>query len=224
MRSKVSALRAEQGDPGGRDRARSLHRFAVERLERSRVRLILVGGPPGSGKSTLAEGLGRALGARVLRSDVVRKRRARIPAGVGAGAPWQEGIYHPDETAHVYDDLLAEAGPMLAQGETVVLDASWSSAAARRAARHTGIERAADLVELRCELPRTWRTPGWRSAGARAATRRTPDPRSPTPCAPSADPWPEASRVEHASPPDAVLGAALDLVPGARQRDEAGCG
>ena len=224
VRSKVSALRAVQGDPGGRDRARSLHRFAVERLERSRVRLILVGGPPGSGKSTLAEGLGRALGARVLRSDIVRKRRARIPAGVGAGAPWQEGIYHPDETAHVYDDLLAEAGPRLAQGETVVLDASWSSAAARHAARHTGIERAADLVELRCEL-----SPDVADARMEERRRAGGDPSDAGPAVAHAmravaDPWPEASRVDTLPHPDAVLGAALDLVPGARQRDEAACG
>jgi aminoglycoside phosphotransferase family enzyme/predicted kinase len=219
VRSKVAALRAVQGDPGGRARARRLHRFALARLERSRVRLIMVGGPPGSGKSTLAEGLGRALGARVLRSDVVRKRRARIPAGVGASAPWEEGIYHPDTTARVYEDLLAEAGPLLAQGETVILDASWSSAAARRAARHTSAVRAADLVELRCELP-----PDVADARMEERRRAGHDPSDAGPAVARAmravaDPWPEASAVGTLPPPDAVLDAALELVPGATQRD-----
>ena len=219
VRSKVAALRAVQGAPGGRAHARRLHRLALARLERSRVRLIMVGGPPGSGKLTLAEGLGHALGARVLRSDVVRKRLARIPAGVGASAPWEEGIYHPDTTARVYDDLLAEAGPLLAQGETVILDASWSSAATRRAARHTSAVRAADLVELRCELPPD-------VADARMEQRRRAG-RDPSDAGPAiahamraaADPWPEASPVGTLPPPDAVLGAALELVPGATQRD-----
>lgn len=215
VRAKVAALRAVQGDAGAAHRARSLHRLALAHLERSRVRLILVGGAPGTGKSTLAEGLGRALGARVLRSDVVRKRQARIPAGVGAPAPWQEGIYHPDATARVYDDLVAEAGPLLSHGETVVLDASWASAAARRAARHTAAVRAADLVELRCELP-----PEVADTRMEERRRAGGDPSDAGPAIARAiralaDPWPEAEAIATLAPPDAVLGAALALVPGA---------
>jgi len=219
VRSKVAALRAVQGHAGAADRARRLHRLALARLERSRVRLILVGGPPGSGKSTLAEGLGRALGGRVLRSDVARKRRARIPAGAGAPAPWEEGIYRPDATAAVYEDLLAEAGPLLAHGETVVLDASWRSAEARRAARHIGVIRAADIVELRCELP-----PEVADARLEERRRAGGDPSDAGPAVARAmraetDPWPEAAAVGTLPPPDAVLDAALALVPGAGPPD-----
>lgn len=215
VRSKVAALRAVQGDTGGAERARRLHGLALARLERSRVRLILVGGSPGSGKSTLAEGLGRALGARVLRSDVVRKRRARIPAGVGAPAPWREGIYDPDTTAAVYDELVAEAGPLLSHGETVILDASWASAGARRAARHTAAVRAADLVELRCELP-----PDVADARMEERRRAGGDPSDAGPAIARAmravaDPWPEATAVATLPPADVVLAAALGQVPGA---------
>jgi aminoglycoside phosphotransferase family enzyme/predicted kinase len=215
VRSKVAALRAVQGRAGAADMARRLHRLALDRLERSRVRLVLVGGPPGSGKSTLAEALGRALGARVLRSDVVRKRRAAIPAGVGAPAPWGEGIYRPDATAGVYADMLAQAGPLLAHGETVVLDASWRSADARRAARRTAQVRGADTVELRCELPQE-------VADARIEQRRhaggdpsDADPSIAREMRAATDPWPEAAAVGTLRPPDEVLDAALTLIPGA---------
>ncbi len=216
VRAKVAALRAAQGDGAARAAARRLHAFALERLGRARVRLVLVGGAPGTGKSTLAEGLGRALGARVLRSDTARKRLARVPVGAGAAAPWEEGIYRPEMTGRVYDGLLADAGRLLAQGETVVVDASWSRSAARRAARHAAADRAAEVVELRCELPAA-------EADARIARRRREggDPSDADAAIAGvmrrrADPWPEAATVSTAPPPREVVGAALRIVLGAR--------
>ena len=218
VRAKVAAIRAGQGDRGERARARRLHRFAVARLERSRVRLILVGGPPGTGKSTLAEGLARELGARVLRSDVVRKRLARVPVGAGAAAPWEEGVYRPEMTRRVYDALLAEAGSLLSHGETVVLDASWASAAARRAARRAANLRVAEIVELRCELPED-------VADARIARRRRTggdpsdaDAEIARMLRRRADAWPEAAPVDTSPPPADAVAAAVRLVLGADAR------
>ncbi|HET6689900.1 MAG TPA: AAA family ATPase [Miltoncostaeaceae bacterium] len=215
VRSKVAALRAVQGRAGAAVMARRLHSLAVAHLERTRVRLILVGGPPGSGKSTLAAGLGRELGGRVLRSDVVRKQRERVPAGAGAPAPWEQGIYHPDVTGGVYQDLLARAAPALAHGETVVLDASWRSAGERDAARRVGARHGADMVELRCELPPE-------VADARMLERRRAggDPSDAGPAVGRAmraetDPWPEATAVGTLPPPGDVLDAALALIDGA---------
>ena len=214
VRAKIAALRASQGERSGRARARSLHAFALGRLERARVRLVLVGGAPGTGKSTLAEGLGRALGARVLRSDVGRKRLARVPVGAGAAAPWEEGIYRPEMTERVYDGLLAEAGPLLAQGETVVVDASWSRAAARRAARRAAHARAAEVVELRCELPAAEadarierrRREGTDASDADSGVARAMRRR--------ADPWPEAAPVDTLPPSGDVVEAAHRIVLG----------
>ena len=46
---------------------------------RSPCRLIAIGGLSGTGKSTLAAALAPSLGARVLRSDVVRKQLFKVP-------------------------------------------------------------------------------------------------------------------------------------------------
>jgi uncharacterized protein len=84
VRAKVTAIRATQtGDDNAAAEARSLLDLALSHLEAGRVGLVLVGGLPGTGKSTLAAGLARALGARWLRSDEVRKELL----GGGAAAP-----------------------------------------------------------------------------------------------------------------------------------------
>ena len=212
VRSKVAAIRASQGDAPAADEARALHALALDHLNRGRVRLILVGGLPGTGKSTLAEGLARKTGAQVLRSDVVRKRMAGVPLAVGAAAPFEEGLYQPETTARVYEELLAQAGPLLSQGETVVLDASWTHAPWRREARRLARLRGACLVELCCVVPDD-------VARARMATRSGAggDPSDATPdvadhMRAEADPWPEAIAVDTLPAATEVVTAARDLI------------
>ena len=209
VRSKVAAIRASQGDAAAAAEARALHALVLHRLERARVRLILVGGLPGTGKSTLAEGLARETGARVLRSDALRKSMAGVPLAMGAAAPFEEGLYQPETTARVYEELLAQAGPLLSQGETVVLDASWTHAPWRREARRLARLRGACIVELRCEVPDE-------VARARMAARHGAggDPSDATPDVAdrmhaAADPWPEAIAM-------ATRAAAAEVVAAAR--------
>src|SRR5690606_1293305 len=109
--------------------------LAHAHLERGRVRLVLVGGLPGTGKSTLAAGLGRGLGATVLRTDEVRKELAGLPADRPAGAEVGQGIYGPNSTEATYRELLRRAEVALGLGESVVLDASWTDARWRALAR-----------------------------------------------------------------------------------------
>ena len=95
IRAHVTATMAEHGW-GGEDRdaafaeARAYLDEAEAALAPSPPRLVAIGGLSGTGKSTLAAGnragLGRPPGARVLRSDVMRKLLFGTDAGKPAAA------------------------------------------------------------------------------------------------------------------------------------------
>jgi aminoglycoside phosphotransferase family enzyme/predicted kinase len=154
VRCKVACLRHAQGETHGAARARELAEIALSRLRQGRVRLVLVGGLPASGKSTLAAGLAGAEGWTVLRSDVIRKELAGIPADQPAPAALDEGLYTPAATDAVYAELIRRAGVALERGESVILDASWGSRAHRRQAAARARAAAADVIELRCAVAR----------------------------------------------------------------------
>lgn len=87
------------------------------------VRLIAIGGASGTGKSTVARAVagevGAPPGARILRSDVLRKRLA----GVGATEPLPADRYTPEASERVYAELYRLAGQALAGGTSVIVDA-----------------------------------------------------------------------------------------------------
>ncbi len=87
------------------------------------ARLVAVGGLSGSGKSALAAGLapelGRRPGARVLRSDVLRKLRFGAPPE----SPLPPKAYTAEVTTQVYRDLCTRAASALRAGYSAVIDA-----------------------------------------------------------------------------------------------------
>lgn len=150
VRAKVACLRAEQAAgtaPGDAPDATHLLELARSHLERARVRLVLVGGPPGTGKSTLARALGDETGWALLRSDEVRDELfARDgPAALG------EGRYRPDRVKRVYGALLDRARRALSHGVSVIADASWSDPHQRARAAAVADETSSDLTALRCQ-------------------------------------------------------------------------
>jgi predicted kinase len=212
VRAKVTAIRAAQGDPDAAAEARRLLELAATHLEAARVRLVLVGGLPGTGKSTLSAGLGEALTAPVLRSDELRKERAGLDPAAPAPAAFGEGLYAPASTVATYELLLGRAELALAHGETVVLDASWTSAEWRTRARALADSSSADLVEIRCEAPADL-------AAQRLAkrARRGGDPSDATPeiavaMASRSEPWPEATTIVTTGDKAQALAAALARV------------
>lgn len=96
---------------------------ACAALQPAPPRLIAVGGLSGTGKSTLAAALAPALaappGARVLRSDVLRKRLF----GVAPEERLPESAYAADTTKRVYDALRDGAEAALAAGYSAIVDA-----------------------------------------------------------------------------------------------------
>jgi aminoglycoside phosphotransferase family enzyme/predicted kinase len=205
VRAKVACIRHEQGDAEAADRARALFDLAHARLERGRVRLVVVGGLPGTGKSTLAAALAARLPFVVLRTDELRSDGPVGDAGYG------EGRYAPENVAANYRSLLEHAGRLLRSGESVVLDGSWSSAAQRELARDLATATTSDLVELCCIAPST-------VTAARIAdrARRGGDPSEATPAIAERmeadfDPWPTAHRID-------TTGALDDAIAAAAQR------
>jgi len=145
VRAKVSCLAAAEDLPGAEDEARALHELARSLLERTRVQLVLVGGPPGTGKSTLTAGIGRAIPAEVLRSDEIRHRLA--------GSTAIDVLYGGAMTTATYVRMLDLAREALELGSSVILDASWTDEEWRKAARLVARGTRSELVELRCEAP-----------------------------------------------------------------------
>ncbi|MFN3461062.1 MAG: AAA family ATPase [Oceanibaculum sp.] len=120
VRAHVTARAA--GVRSSPEAAAYLH-LAAELLKPVPPRLVAVGGLSGTGKSTVAAALaplsGRAPGARLLRSDVLRKRHF----GLAPEAKLPPDAYRPEVNAAIYAMLLAQARKVLDAGVSVILDA-----------------------------------------------------------------------------------------------------
>ena len=163
IRSHVDAAQAGSlADPA---KARSRATEAVDYLARALAalappapRLIAVGGLSGSGKSRLARELaphlGAQPGARVVRSDAVRKRLA----GVALSQRLGPGGYTPEMTERTFQALFAEAGAALKAGQTVIADAVFATPKHRRAiaevAKNEGVPFAGLWLEAPAEVMR----------------------------------------------------------------------
>jgi predicted kinase len=114
--------------------------------------LLMVGGLMGTGKSTLAQALQHELGWALISSDAVRKHLARLHPKRPQAEAFGQGIYSPEWTARTYDVLLQEARRKLADGRSVLLDATFLRRSDRQAAvRHAaGPGKRALFVECTC--------------------------------------------------------------------------
>ncbi|PZC47235.1 MAG: hypothetical protein DK306_001209, partial [Chloroflexi bacterium] len=138
--AKISTFAAADSQVPAAERAAATenarHHFRLAAVYAGRAsgpRLVLVGGASGSGKSTLATALAGRLGGRWLSSDVVRKRLAGLAPRAASGSGVGAGLYDAASTAETYAALLTEAELTLADGQSVILDASFSDPAQGRA-------------------------------------------------------------------------------------------
>jgi aminoglycoside phosphotransferase family enzyme/predicted kinase len=100
-------------------------------------RLIAIGGFSGTGKSSAAAALAPAFqpppGARIVRTDVLRKRLFGVPPEVKLPAE----AYAPEVTATVYDALNRHIGEALEAGFTAIADAAFLREEERTEIRRT---------------------------------------------------------------------------------------
>ena len=152
VRSKVTHLRAAQGDPTAAEEAPKLQAFALDQLRRARVRLVIVGGLPGTGKSTVARHLAAATEWVVVSSDHVRKELAELHATARTGDGYGDGLYAPDRVAATYTEMLRRAQHYLERGQSVILDASWIRSSDRADAASLALASQVVLHEIRCTV------------------------------------------------------------------------
>jgi uncharacterized protein len=170
VRAQVTAAAASQSRDAARifalrDQAKSYLTLAVESLEPARPRLVVLGGFSGTGKSTLAVRMAPSLdpapGARVFRSDVIRKQLA----GVEETARLQPSFYTAKAHAEIYRRLASEATSALEAGRSVIIDAVCGRRSEQEAlaalARKAGLpfdglwlEAPTELLERRIEARR----------------------------------------------------------------------
>jgi aminoglycoside phosphotransferase family enzyme/predicted kinase len=120
--------------------------------------LVITCGLPGSGKSTVAQRIAERAGFTVISSDMVRKESAGLVPEEHRYEAFGKGIYAVDVTERTYAELLDRARPLLLEGRSVILDASFirrsHRTAADRLARETGAQFACVILDAPLETVR----------------------------------------------------------------------
>ena len=159
IRSHVNAAMTATLDDGGdgegrRQEARSYLSMALAYVSPPPARVVAVGGLSGSGKSRLGRELapcmGAPPGARLARSDVLRKRLAGVPLLARLGA---EG-YTEEMTGRTYRELYEEARTALDAGYSVVADAVFAKLDQRQAIEAVAAEARVPFQGIWLEAPR----------------------------------------------------------------------
>jgi aminoglycoside phosphotransferase family enzyme/predicted kinase len=124
IRAHVTAAGMERAaqpgaKPGMGAEARSYLDLSALLLQPGSCRLVAIGGLSGTGKSTLAAALAPSLGARVLRSDVIRKRLFEV----APETPLPASAYTPQVSRRIYQALRRKAADALTAGYSVIIDA-----------------------------------------------------------------------------------------------------
>jgi predicted kinase len=159
VRAKVEGIELEEREVPPDEKARARRRarahwlLALGELESriGRPALVLVAGLPGAGKSTLARGLAGRARFHVLRSDVIRKELAGVPETQAATVGFCEGIYDAAWTERTYAEMIRRSGAMLAEGERVIVDASFRAERHRREFLRLALESGVPVLLLHCQ-------------------------------------------------------------------------
>jgi len=133
IRAHVLAAAAKEPGDAAAQSARAYLSLADRLLQPVEPTLVAIGGLSGTGKSTLARAIagdiGAPPGARLIRTDVLRKRIA----GVAPEVALPRASYTPAGSRRTYAAAFALAAQALATGASVVIDAVFADAKERAA-------------------------------------------------------------------------------------------
>jgi hypothetical protein len=117
--------------------------------------LLVTSGLMGSGKSHLANAVAARTGMTVLASDRIRKELASGGAAetVRDRSAFGAGLYTARWTERTYAEMFARAQALLAQGRSVILDATFSKQAQRRRAFALARRCGAEAWFAECQVP-----------------------------------------------------------------------
>lgn len=160
VRGKVESFQVDEPEVSAAqretalERARMLFALAAQYAERlSGPMLLMVGGVMGTGKSTLARALQQELGWASCASDSIRKELAGLQPAQPQEAAFGAGVYSAEWTARTYQGLLEAAQKALADGRSVIVDASFSRRADRLAMARLATRYGAGVVFAECLCP-----------------------------------------------------------------------
>ena len=149
-----AAIRAHVGAAAGdRDEPRAYLALARTYLAAPSACVVAVGGLSGTGKSRLARAvagdLGPAPGARIVRTDAMRKRRQ----GIALEDKLPAESYTPEESRRTYDAVLREGAAVVAAGHAAILDAVFAKPGERAEAEALAREAGVPFCGLWLEAP-----------------------------------------------------------------------
>jgi predicted kinase len=152
-----AAAAARQPEAAGAERMRGESAdyvaAALDFLTPAPASLIAVGGLSGTGKTSLSYALapdvGNAPGARVLRSDVLRKRLMGVAPETRLGPE----AYAPQMSERVYATLGAQAAATLDAGHAAIVDAAFLREEERSAVAEVAAAAGVPFVGLWLEAP-----------------------------------------------------------------------
>jgi uncharacterized protein len=152
VRAKVAALRADQlAGPAQESAAAEAQRHLAlaDRYVAPWLRplVLAVGGVAGTGKTILATAVADALGAVLLRTDVIRQEIF----GAGASAASIDvGMYSPEARQRVYDEMFRRAAALHADRISVVLDGTFSTTDMLHRAQELAVDPQSTFLAVKC--------------------------------------------------------------------------
>ena len=117
----------------------------------SKTPALVFYGLMGTGSTTLARHLHDETGWEVLSTDPIRKELAGVAADERVYIPWGEGLYSPEMTARVYEEILRRAESLLAGGFPVILDGSFKRRNERQPVLDLAARERAQLLFVRTD-------------------------------------------------------------------------
>lgn len=136
VRAKVALISMAQGNDGGREEAigkcRRYIQLAQRWMQAPSAGVVLMHGLSGSGKTTVSQRLLQMGMAIRLRSDVERKRLAKLPSTAQTQSAIDADLYQRSATEATYRHLLEFTQSILKAGYMVIVDAAFLRSWQRR--------------------------------------------------------------------------------------------